>query len=54
MFFVRQKLRKIGKSLGPVFPKEMLAHLHANEGREIFVVETPTGYTITTVDSRVQ
>ena len=32
----------------------MLVHLHANEGQEIFAVESPTGYTITKVDSRVQ
>lgn len=48
------KLRKVGTSMGLVLPKEMLGHLHAKEGQEIFAVETPTGYTITALDPRVQ
>lgn len=48
------KLRKVGTSTGLVLPKEMLGHLHAREGQELFAIETPTGYTITTLDPRVQ
>ena len=48
------KLRKVGTSIGLVLPKEMLGHLHAKEGQEVFAIETPTGYTITTLDPRVQ
>lgn len=48
------KLRKVGTSTGLVLPKEMLGHLHAQEGQEVFAIETPTGYTITTLDPRVQ
>src|SRR5690348_16180724 len=48
------KLRKVGTSTGLVLPKEMLGHLHAKEGQEVFAIETPTGYTITTLDPRVQ
>lgn len=48
------KLRKVGKSTGLILPKEMLGHLHAKEGQELFAIETPTGYTITTLDPRVQ
>jgi putative addiction module antidote len=48
------KLRKVGTSTGLVLPKEMLGHLHAKEGQEIYAVETPTGYTLTTLDPRVQ
>ena len=47
-------LRKVGTSTGLVLPKEMLGHLHAKEGQEVFAIETPTGYTITTLDPRVQ
>ena len=32
----------------------MLGHLHAKEDQEVFAIETPTGYTITTLDPRVQ
>lgn len=48
------KLRKVGTSTGLVLPKEMLGHLHAKEGQEIFAVETPAGYMLTTLDPRVQ
>ncbi len=48
------KLRKIGKSIGLILPKEMLVHLDAKEGQEIFVIETPGGYALTTLDPQVQ
>jgi len=48
------KLRKVGTSTGIVLPKEMLGHLHAKEGQEVFAIETPTGYTITTLNPDVQ
>jgi putative addiction module antidote len=48
------KLRKVGTSTGLVLPKEMLGHLHAKEGQEVFAVETATGYMLTTLDPRVQ
>lgn len=48
------KLRKIGTSTGLVLPKEMLGHLHAKEGEQVFAIETPAGYMITTLDPRVQ
>ena len=47
------KLRKVGTSTGVVLPKEMLCHLHAKEGQEVFAIETPTGYTITALDPRI-
>lgn len=40
------KLRKIGNSVGVVFPKEVLAHLKAEEGESIALTETPDGYRI--------
>jgi putative addiction module antidote len=48
------KLRKVGAATGLVLSKEMLGHLHAKEGQEVFAVETPTGYTITALDPRSQ
>jgi putative addiction module antidote len=48
------KLRKVGTSIGLVLPKEMLRRLHAKEGQEIFAIETPTGYALTTLDPRVR
>ena len=48
------KLRKIGTSLGLILPQEMLAHLQVKQGQEIFAIETPTGYALTTLDPGVQ
>lgn len=48
------KLRKVGTSSGLVLPKEMLAHLHAQLGQDIYAVETPEGFTITTLDPRIR
>ena len=48
------RVRKIGTSLGLILPKEMLAHLHAKDGQEIFAIETPTGYTLATLDPKIQ
>jgi putative addiction module antidote len=50
---VTLKLRKVGTSTGLVLPKEMLGHLHAKEGQEIYAVETPTGYTLTMLDPHI-
>ena len=48
------KLKRIGKSVGFILQKEMLSHFGVKEGFEIFAVETPTGYTLTALDSVVQ
>lgn len=37
------KLRKIGNSVGVVLPKEVLTHLHAQEGDTICVTEAADG-----------
>jgi len=44
------KLNKIGNSVGAIFPKEMLAKMHAQVGDKIYVIETPEGYTLTPYD----
>jgi putative addiction module antidote len=48
------KLRKVGSSAGTVFPKEMLARLQAKLGQELYAIETPNGFTLTTLDPQVQ
>ena len=37
------KLRKVGNSVGVVFPKEALARLNAGEGDSIFLTDSPEG-----------
>ncbi len=37
------KLRKIGNSVGVVFPKEVLAHLKAGEGETLQVTDSADG-----------
>lgn len=48
------KLRKIGKSVGFILPKEMLIHLNASAGQQIIAVEAPTGYLISRLDRAAQ
>jgi len=48
------KLRKIGTSIGLLLLEEMLVRLQAKEGREVFAVEPPSGYTLANLDPRVQ
>jgi putative addiction module antidote len=38
---VAVKVRKIGNSLGVVLPKEVLGHLRAMEGEDLFLLEGP-------------
>ena len=37
------KLRKVGNSIGAVFPKEALARLNAADGDSLFLTESPDG-----------
>jgi putative addiction module antidote len=48
------KLRAVGTSTGVVLPKEMLARLHAGQGTVLYAVESPSGYTLTTLDPEVK
>ena len=48
---VALKLRKVGNSLGLVLPKEVLRHLRAGEGVEVFLIEGPNNsYRLTSFD----
>lgn len=52
---VALKVRKIGNSLGVVLPKEVLGHLRANEGDELFLLEGPNNsYRLTSLDPSFQ
>ncbi|HEY2912384.1 MAG TPA: AbrB/MazE/SpoVT family DNA-binding domain-containing protein [Candidatus Angelobacter sp.] len=44
------KLTSLGNSTGLVIPKEMLERLRAGEGDELFALETPNGYFLTSHD----
>jgi putative addiction module antidote len=47
---IELKVRKVGNSLGAVFPREALTRLHIEEGDRLFLTETPDGYRITPYD----
>jgi putative addiction module antidote len=47
---VALKLRRVGNSVGAVFPREVLASLKVGEGDTLYVTETPGGVTITPYD----
>jgi putative addiction module antidote len=52
---VALKLRKVGNSIGVVLPREVLGHLRANEGDELFLVEGPNNsYRLTAFDPSFQ
>jgi putative addiction module antidote len=40
------KIRKIGNSLGAIFPKELLSDLGAQDGDSVFIQRTPHGLVI--------
>ena len=48
------KLASVGDSTGVVIPKEMLDRLKVNQGDELFAIEVPGGYFLTTHDSEVE
>jgi putative addiction module antidote len=48
------KLRAVGTSTGLVLPKEVLTRLRAEQGQEVYAIETPNGITLTTLDPRVK
>lgn len=42
------KVRKVGNSLGVVFPKEVVSRLRTGEGQDVFLLEVPNNtYRIT-------
>jgi putative addiction module antidote len=52
---VALKVRKVGNSLGLVLPKEVLGHLRASEGEDLFLLEGPNNsYRLTALDPAFQ
>jgi putative addiction module antidote len=52
---VALKVRKVGNSLGVVLPKEVLGHLRASEGGELYLLEGPNNsYRLTSLDPTFQ
>lgn len=47
---IELRVRRVGNSLGAVFPREALAKLRVEEGDRLFLTETPEGYRITAYD----
>ena len=41
------KLTQIGNSLGVILPKELLGKFRLKQGDDLFVTETPDGFSIT-------
>jgi putative addiction module antidote len=44
---VALKLRKIGNSVGAVFPQEVLTRMRLGDGDTLFLTDAPGGYRIT-------
>lgn len=47
---MKLKVTTIGNSAGVILPRELLAHLRVEKGDELFAVETPDGFKLTTYD----
>jgi putative addiction module antidote len=47
---VALKLRRVGNSVGAVFPREVLASLKVGEGDTLYLTQTPGGVRITPYD----
>lgn len=47
---MKLKVTTIGNSAGVILPRELLAHLRIEKGDELFAVETPDGFKLTTYD----
>jgi putative addiction module antidote len=50
---MRVKIRKIGKSLGVILPREVISKLKVGEGDHLAFTESPEGYRISAYDPAV-
>jgi putative addiction module antidote len=41
------KVRRVGNSLGVVFPKEALSRLNVEDGDQLYITESPDGFRLT-------
>ena len=51
---VTLKIRKTGNSLSTIWPKELLAHLNAKAGDQLYVVPTKDGFSVRRYDPEFQ
>ena len=47
---MKLKITTVGNSAGVILPKELLSRLRLEKGDELFVLETPDGFRVTTYD----
>lgn len=47
---MKLKITTIGNSAGVILPKELLARLRVEKGDELYLLETPHGFRVTTYD----
>ncbi len=47
---MKLKITTIGNSAEVILPRELLARLHLEKGDELFVLETPDGFRLTSYD----
>ncbi|HEY7243131.1 MAG TPA: AbrB/MazE/SpoVT family DNA-binding domain-containing protein [Xanthobacteraceae bacterium] len=47
---VALKLRKVGHSVGVLFPRDVLTAMKVNEGDTLYLTEAPGGYRLTPYD----
>ena len=47
---LKLKIRPVGTSSGVILPEDALKRLGVDEGDELFLVETPSGYEVTPYD----
>ena len=46
------KITTVGRSVGIVLPKEVLAKLHVQKGDSLYITETPNGVQLTPYDEK--
>lgn len=51
---VTLKVRRLGNSLGTIWPKEVMARLNVKEGDELYAVETQHGVMVTPYDPKFE
>ncbi len=47
------QVKQIGNSLGVILPKELLVQLHVGKGDKLFVVNSPDGVVLSSLDPAV-
>jgi hypothetical protein len=50
----RLKPRKVGSSIGAIFPKNMLTDIPVEEGEELFAVQTLQGFLVEPYNSALE